>query len=275
MIVLLVGFAPLLFAGTNALIEVKLFKAWVIESEWPCGNLAIMNTGTEPFLLAKEAVDFSIGQLATRSLDNSITAQIAGGSYELNYREITLSGEGFDILPVGEKKVYEGKSFLFPSCVPFSETMRFKVSVYLGNGIIIDSKPLIINGVIADSEEFLASITNNKLVRQGKTHGAKWDMVTITYKKERWLYKKSPQKKLYSAICPISLNNKIRVEPYDDALLFRIWDGDKSMLFHMSKSIIVEGPDENDVLGKWTREKKKEIQVHNDSVRHKKSLKVD
>lgn len=159
MIVLLAGIAPLLFAETNALIEVKLFKTWVIESEWPCGNLTIMNTGTEPFLLAKEAVDFSIGQLATRSLDNNITAQIAGGSYELNYREITLSGEGFDILPAGEKKVYEGKSFLFPSCVPFSETMQFKVSVYLRNGVIVDSKPLIINGVTADSEDFLASIT--------------------------------------------------------------------------------------------------------------------
>lgn len=269
---LFVSPAPLLFAETNALIEVKLFKTWVIGTEWICGSLTIENTGTEPLPLAKTAVDLDIGQLSTRSLDNSVVAQSAGGSYELNYREITLSGEGFEVLPVGEKKVYEDRRFLFTSCVPFSETMRFKVSVYLGNGVVADSAPLTIYGVVPDMEESIAPITNNKLVRQGKTNGPKWDLVAITYRNERWLYKKSPQKRLYSPVCPVSLKNKIRVEPYDDALLFRIWDGNKSMLFHMSKSMIVEGPDENNVLGKWTREKMKEVKAHNNEVRRKKAV---
>ena len=45
---------------------------------------------------------------------------------------------------------------------------------------------------------------------------------------------------------------------------------DKSMIYNMYSNMIVEGPDENDVLGKWTRDKKREVQAHNDEVRRKK-----
>ena len=277
MIVLFVGFTTLLFAETNALIEVELFKTWVISTEWCYGGLTIENTGTEPFLLAKAAYDFEAGQLSTRSLDNQLSGPTDGGEYDGMYKEINLSGDGFEMLPVGEKKLYEGRQFLFQPRVPFSETMQFKVSVYLGNGFFLDSKPITVHGVTPDSEEYVATIRHNKFAREGKNKGPERELVAVTYRNERWLYQKSlpvPQlslsRPLYYPVCPVSLKNKIRVEPYDDALLFKIWDGDKSMIFHMNKGMIMEGPDENDVLGKWTRDKKKEVQAHNDEVRRKK-----
>ncbi len=271
-IVLLAGFTPLLFAETNALIEIKLFKTWVIESEWGYGSLTIENTGTEPLLLAKTAEDFDIGQLSTRSLDNKVCGPAGGGSYDGAYKEIELSGDGFEMLPVGEKKVYDGRKFLLPVRTSFSEVMQYKVSVYFGNGAFVDSAPLTVNGVVPDSEEFVTTIGHNKFIREGKKKGPEWKLIAISYKNERWLYKTSITGGGYYPICPVSLKNKIRVEPYDDALLFRIWDGDKSMIFHMSKGMIMEGPEENDVLGKWTRDKKKEVKAHNNEVRRKKAL---
>ena len=270
MIVLFVGFTTLLFAETNALIEVELFKTWVIRGEWGVGNLVIQNTGTVPLPLAKTAEDFDIGQLSTRSLDNKVCGPAGGGSYDGAYREIGLYGDGFTMLPVDEKKVYDGRKFLLPARAPFAETMTFKVSVYLGSGIFVDSPPLTVNGVVPDFEEYVATIGHNRFIREGKRKGPEWKLIAISYKSERWLYKTSLTGGGYYPICPVSLKNKIRVEPYDDALLFKIWDGDKSMIFHMNKSMIMEGPDENDVLGKWTRDKKKEVQAHNDEVRRKK-----
>lgn len=274
MIVLLAGLAPMLFAETNALVEVKLFKTWVIESEWGYGNLTLENTGTEPLLLAKTAEDFNIGQLSTRSLDNKVCGPAGGGSYDGAYKEIELSGDGFERLPVGETKVYEGRKFLLPVRAPFSEVMRYKVSVYFGNGVFVDSAPLTVNGVVPDSEEFVATIGHNKFIREGKRKGFGWKILAISYRNEKWLYKTSVAGGGYYPICPVSLKNKVRVEPYDDALLFKIWDGDKSMLFHMDKGMIVEGPEENDVLGKWTREKKKEVKSRNAEVRRKNAMKA-
>ena len=273
---LFVGFTTLLFAETNALIEVELFKTWVIGTEWCYGGLTIENTGTVPLPLAKTVEDFEMGQLATRTLDNQATV-CGGGPPDLMHRDIAEVGEGFEMLPVGEKKLYEGRQFLFPPRAPFSGTIQFKVSVYLGNGFFLDSKPITVHGVTPDSEEYVATIRHNKFAREGKNKGPERELVAVTYRNERWLYQKSlpvPQlslsRPLYYPVCPVSLKNKIRVEPYDDALLFKIWDGDKSMIFHMNKNLIMEGPDENDVLGKWTRDKKKEVQAHNDEVRRKK-----
>jgi len=270
MIVLFTCIAPLLLAETNALIEVKLFKTWVVKGERNFGNLMIQNTGTEPFLLAKTADDFDIGQLSTRSLDNKVHGPAGGISYDKAYEGIRMFGEGFQSLAVDEKKVYDGRKFLLPARAPFAETMTFKVSVYLGSEIFVDSPPLTVNGVVPDSEEHVATITNNKFVKQGKEGVYPKKLVTVTYKTERWLYQKSLTGGGYYPVCPVSLGNKIRVEPHNDAELFRIWDGGKSMIYNMYSNMIVEGPDENDVLGKWTRDKKKEVQAHNDEVRRKK-----
>ena len=57
----------------------------------------------------------------------------------------------------------------------------------------------------------------------------------------------------------------------DDATLFKIWDGDKSMIYHLIKSVLTEGPDENNVLGKWTRERKQKAEADNAEVRRKKA----
>ena len=269
MIVLFTCIAPLLLAETNALIEVKLFKTWVIKGEWNFGNLVIQNTGTEPFLLASAPEDFEMGQLDTRSLDNNRGGETPSMREEL-YRLITDEGGKFVPLSVGEKCVYAGRKFHLPQRSSFSETMRFKVSVYLGNGFWLDSEALTVSGVIPDSEEYVATITNNKFIKQKKIGVDHWKLVLITYKEERWLYKTSITGGGYYPVCPVSLGNKIRVEPHNDAELFRIWDGDKSMIYNMYSNMIVEGPDENDVLGKWTRDKKKEVQAHNDEVRRKK-----
>ena len=256
-------------ADTNALIEVKLFKGWVINGEIPFGNLAIKNIGTEPILLAKDPVDFEMGQLCfVKEME----------IYDGLYQKISRYGGFFNLLPE-ETHVYEGRKFLLEVPHLFSETIRFTVSLYLGNGFWLDSAPLIVNGVVPDSEEQLAVITNNKLVRQGAKGVGSWKLVTVTYKDERWLYKKSilnPQglikEEFYFPVCPLSFANEIRVEPYDDEQLFKIWDGDKTMIFHLTKSIITEGPDENDVLGKWTRERKRKADADNAEVRRKKGL---
>lgn len=143
----------------------------------------------------------------------------------------------------------------------------------------MDSEPCTVNGVVPDSMEEISTIANNTLARQGKNLYVRSKLVAVTYRNERWLYKKSIPKpeliwsgKYCYPICPVGLTNEIRVEPYDDAYLFKIWDGDKSMIYDMPKNDIVEGPDENNVLGKWTREKKKEVDAHNAEVRLKKAM---
>jgi len=245
-------------ADTNAFIEVKLFKNWVIKGEVSFGNLAIKNTGTEPILLAKDAFDFEGGQLCC--------VKERGVIDEL-YRDISKYGGFFELLQK-ETHVYDGRKFYLEYSNPFSEEMRFTVSVYLGNGFWLDSEPLTINGIVPDSEEHLTTITDVN---------GKYNLVAITYKNERWLYKTMPSrlardtKTLYFPVCPLNTTNKIRVEPYDNKEQFRIWDGDKSMIFHLSKSVLTEGPDENNVLGKWTRDRKQKAEADNAEVRRKKA----
>jgi len=123
---------------------------------------------------------------------------------------------------------------------------------------------LTVKGVVPDSEEHLATINNKK-----RNVNDLYKMVAVTYKGERWLYKKSKFNN-YFPVCPLSLTNKIRIENYDDEEQFRIWDGDKSMIFHLSKSVLTEGPDENNVLGKWTRDRKLKAEADNAEVRRKK-----
>jgi len=263
LIVLLVSITSLLSAGTNAHIEVKLFKDWVIGGEINFGNLAIKNTGTAPILLAKDVFDFEIGQLVTRPLPRDTYAD---SQQEKEYQMMIRGGDRLFSLPSGETHMYEGRKLYFDYCPSETET-RFTVSVYLGNDFWLDSEPLMYHGVVPDSEEYLATIANNL-----------WGLVAVTYKNERWLYKKSipnPGERktelLYFPVCPLSLTNKIRVEPQDDEMLFKIWDGDKSMIYHMNKSILIEGPDENNVLGKWTRDRKQRAEVDNAEVRRKKA----
>ena len=277
LLIALIGIASLASAETNALIEVKLFKDWVIKGECGFCNLAIKNTGTAPIRLTKDAIDFSMSQLYARSLPAK-HAEYFETEIETRYKILFFEEvEFFDLLP-GETHVYEGRKFLLPARAPFSEEMRSIVSIYLGKGFWLDSEPLTVNGVTPDSEEDLGTIANNELARQGKNLHDTWKLVAITYKNERWLCKKSlpnPQLKIlggdYYSVCPLSLTNKIRVEPHDDKGLFKIWDGDKSMIYDMYKSIIIEGPDENNVLGKWTRERKQKAEADNAEVRRKKA----
>ena len=268
-----VSVASLLFADTNAVIEVKLFKSWIIEGEQVFGNLAIKNTGTDPILLAKNSGLFDIGQLAFARFENREEA----------YRQIPKDGF-FSLLPE-ETQVYEGRKFYFNIPEIFSEEIRFTISIYLGGETLaqqppairrlpsdvrkmqyplkefwLDSEPLVVNGVVPDSEEELAAIANDF-----------WKLVAVTYKNERWLYKKSPRSNNYYAICPLSPTNKIRVEPNDNENLFTIWDGSRSMIFDLKKSVIIEGPDENNVLGKWTRERKQKAEADNAEVRRKRA----
>jgi len=246
------------FAETTAHIEVKLFKDWVIKGELSFANLAIKNTGTAPILLAKDVFDFEGGQL-------SCTKE--GEVIDELYRDISRHGGFFSLLS-GETHVYEDRKLYLEIPPPFSEKIRFTVSVYLGNGFWLDSEPLMYHGVIPDSEEHLTTITDVN---------GQYKMLGVTYKNERWLYKTMPSrlardaKTLYFPVCPLSLTNKIRVEPQDDKMLFKIWDGGKSMIFHLTKSILLEGPDENDVLGKWTRERKQRAEADNAEVRRKKA----
>jgi len=276
---ILIGTSPVLFAETNALIEVKLFKDWVIKGECNFGNLAIKNTGTAPIRLAKTAFDFEGAQLYTRSspVRNS---ERSGSIYEEDYQLILMfDGDDklFSLLPE-ETHVYEGRKFLLPQRSPFSEEMRYIVSIYLGKGFWLDSEPLTVNGVVADTEEDLATVTHNTFARERRDGLYPKKLVAITYKNERWLYSKPlPIPQLpgtggaYYPVCPLSLKDKIRIDPHDDKTLFKIWDGDKSMIYDFAKSVIVEGPDENNVLGKWTRERKQKADADNAEVRRKKA----
>jgi hypothetical protein len=266
-------------AETNAHIEVKLFKTWVIKGECNFGNFAIKNTGTVPILLAKDPVDFGSGQLYTRSFPVR-DVERTGSIYEEDYQMILMfDGDEklFSLFPK-ETHVYEGRKFLLPQRSPFSEEMRYIVSIYLGKGFWLDSEPLTVNGVVADFEEDLATVTHNKFAREGREGLYPKKLVAITYKSERWLYSKPlPIPHLqgtggaYYPVCPLSLKSKIRVESHNDETLFKIWDGDKFMIYDFSKSVVVEGPDENNVLGKWTRERKQKAETDNAEVRRKKA----
>jgi len=257
----LTGVAPLLFAETNALIEVKLFKDWVIKGEEIGGNinLAIRNTGTVPIRLAKHPVNFDIGQLVIRPLPRNPDSYDETKRQDFEYQMAVRNGlDGFFDLPPGEAHVYEDRKFL--KHFPFSEEMQFTVSVYLRKGVWLDSEPMTLKGVVPDSEEHVATIS---------TVNGPHDLVAVTYKNERWLYSKGGA--YYFSICPISLTDKIRVEPHDGKSLHKIWDGDKSMIYRLGQSILTEGPDENDVFGKWTRERKQRAEADNAEVRRKKA----
>jgi len=258
----LIGVAPLLFAETNALIEVKLFKDWVIkEEEFSLNlNIAIKNTGTAPVLLAKKLVHFSSWQLAMRSLPPKPDNKRDERRGNADRVAFSKDSDYFFELPPEETHIYEERKFLIDEQVPFSEEMRFTISVYFGNGVWLDSEPMTLNGVVPDSEEHVATLTN--------VNGSR-DLVVITYKNERWLYTKLGG--YYFAVCPLSLTNKIRVEPHDGKRLHKIWDGDKSMIYELGQSMLTEGPDENNVFGKWTRERKQRAEADNAEVRRKKA----
>ena len=251
-------------AETNALIEVKLFKDWVIkEEEIPHNiNLAIKNTGTTPIRLAQAPALFTMGQLSLRPLPHKPDAA-EDKRQENEYQMITGNGGSFFELPPGETHVYEGrKFFIIGQTMPFSEEMRFTVSVYLGNGFYLDSEPVMLKGIVPDSEEKVAVVGDANF---------SCDLVAVTYKNERWLYARTPNG-YYFEICPISLTNKIRAEPHEGkGRLYKIWDGDKSMIYQDGQSILTEGPDENNVFGKWTRERKQRAEVDNAEVRRKKA----
>ncbi|MCL2104421.1 MAG: hypothetical protein FWH21_05110 [Kiritimatiellaeota bacterium] len=275
MITLFISSASLLFAETNALIEVKLFKDWEIKGERGFGNLTIKNTGTAPILLAKDASIFDGFQLHARSFPAK-RAEYREDEIESDYRILRSMEEFefFSLLP-GETHVYEGRKFYLSTRSAFSEEMRFIVSIYLGNGFWLDSEPLVVKGVVAASEEYLATVlgktVGSELASEKRSGFNIWDMVAVTYKNERWLYKKSTDSPhSYYPICPLSLTNKIRIEEHEGENLFKIWDGDNSMILHFTKSMLLEGPDENDVLGKWTRERKQQAEADNAKVRRKK-----
>ena len=256
-----IGCASLLRADTNALIEVKLFKTWVVKGERYASifNLTIKNKGTDPILLAKEAVYFESGQLAMRPLPHTTDRDT---KQEEEYQMIIWDGDEFFSLLPEETHVYEGrKFFIVGETLDFSAEMRFTVSVYLGKGFWLDSETVTLYGVVPDLEEKVDTLTD--------VNGSR-DLVAITYKNERWLYTKSP-KGYYYEICPVSLTNRIRVEPHDGKTLYKVWDGDKSMTYQAGRSILTEGPDENDVFGKWTRERKRKADADNAEVRRRKA----
>jgi len=258
----LTGVAHLLFAETNALIEVHFFKDWVIANEQfeYNFNIAIKNTGTAPIRLAQAPFHFDMGQLALRPLPRNPDSIEEDKRQEREYRTITANRGSFFELPQGETHVYEGrKFFIIGETLSFAEEMRFTVSVYLGNGFYLDSEPVTLKGVVPDSEEKVATITD--------ANGSR-DLVAVTYKNERWLYLKAAS---YWSICPISPTNNIRVEPHDGKRLHKIWDGDKSMIYRDGQMILLEGPDENDVFGNWTRERKQRAEADNAEVRRKKA----
>jgi len=265
LVVILIGFASLSFAETNALIEVQFFKTWVIKGELNFGNLAIKNTGEEPVLLAQDPFHFEEGQLLTRSLPRD---PYEDSMKEKEYQRMIRGGDKLFSLLSGESYVYEGRKFYLTRRSDFAEKMRFTVSVYLGNGVWLDSEPQTVYGVVPDSKEHLTTITDVN---------GKYNLVAVTYKNERWLYKTMTDRlsrnaeEIYFPVCPLNTTNKIRVEPYDNKEQFRIWDGDKFMIFHMTKSVLTEGPDENNVLGKWTRERKQRAEADNAEVRRKKA----
>ena len=251
------------FAETNALIEVKFFKDWVIKGEEVPHNfnIAIKNTGTAPIRLIKHPAFFSVGQLSMRPLVRNSNPIKENEKQEQEYQMAVHAGTGelFE-LPPEETHVYEGRKFFIHEELPFAEEMNFTVSVYLSKGVWLDSDPVTLKGVVPDSEEHVATVTN--------VNGPR-DLVAVTYKNERWLYTKLGGH--YFEVCPLSLKNKIRVEPHDGKSLHKVWDGDKSMIFLLGQSILTEGPDENNVFGKWTRERKQRAEADNAEVRRKKA----
>jgi hypothetical protein len=255
------------FAETNALIEVKFFKDWAIKGEIISlnFNLAIKNTGTDPIRLFKRPADFEIGQLVIRPLPRNPNTADENERQEFEYgMAMSNKGDWFELLP-GETHVYEGRKLFTPLQVPFAEEMRFTVSVYLRKGVWLDSEPLMLKGVVPDSEEHIATITDG-------VNPYQYDLVAVTYKNERWLYSKSSS---YFQVCPISLTNKIRVEPHDGKRLHKIWDGDKSMIYEFGLVLLTEGPDENNVFGKWTRERKQKAEADNAEVRRRKAEQLE
>ena len=254
----------ILLASTNALIEVKLFKDWVIEGERSFGSIAIENTGTTSFLLAKDSVAFESGQMDTRSYDTKQGGYTESMRNHL-YEAISLEGDDseFFSLSPGETHVYEGRKFLLSQRSSFSEEMRFIVSVYLGKSFWLDSEPLIVKGIVPSSFEQLAMIKD----KTRNNHEPARELAAVTYKNERWLYYSN-----FYPVCPLSLMGKVRVEPHDGKGLFKIWDGNKSMIFNMYRGgIIVDGSDEHNVLDKWTRERKQKAEASNAEVRRKRA----
>ena len=251
-IAMLIGISPLLLAETNALIEVKVFKDWVIRGEYTQGGFVFKNTGTHPLSLAKKATDFDLYQLMQYKSEDT-------KANEGSFRVIEQRG-GFYFLPPGETHIYEGRNFYLDNEHLFSVgNVRFTIPIYFGNGVWIDTEPVVLNGVVPDSEEHITTLTD--------FNGSR-DFVTVTYKNERWLYAKYSRSCF--PVCPIS-QGKIRVEPYDGKRLYKIWDGDKSMIYQDGTGLILEGSDEHNVLGKWTRERKQKAEADNAEVRRKKA----
>jgi len=257
-IAILASSSSLLFAETNALIEVKLFKDWVIKGELGFASLAIKNTGTEPILLVKNPAEFERKQFTTRPLPPN---EYEDSRLEREYQRMTtIDKTEFLSLRPEETHMYEGRKFGLEETSFFSEgEMRFTVSVYLGKGVWLDSEPVILKGVVPDSIEHLATVAETIFPR---------DLVAVTYKNERWLYTKLGG---YYPDFPLSLANKIRVEPHEARGHYKIWDGDKPIVFDLLQSLILEGPDENNVFGKWTRERKQKAEADNAEVRRKKA----
>ena len=245
-------------AETNAHLEVKLFKTWVIPNEVTFGNLAIKNTGTDFIRLAKDAIQFEISQLDTHLVGNTFSKK-QDPVRDTDFKMYVLDDPNSLALPPGETHVYEGRKFLL--YIPTSGE-EFVMSIYQGNGFWLDSEPLTAKGIIPDSVEELTTVKDNTR----NLHLEPRKMTAVTYKNERWLYYAN----VYP-ICPLSLDGKIRIEPHDGAGLFKIWDGDKSMIYRDGQNIILEGPDEHNVLGKWTRERKQKAEADNAEVRRKKA----
>ena len=247
-IAMLIGITPLLFAETNALITVHLFKDWVIAGEDTFGGFVFKNTGSDPLPLAQKVIDFEGYQLMQYKSEGAKRA-------EERFQGIEQRG-GFYFLPPGETHIYEGRKFYLDNV---EGKMPFTIAIYFGNGVWIETEPITLNGVVPDSEEKVTTITN--------AYGS-FDLVTVTYKNERWLYAK--YSRCCFPVCPIS-QGEIRIEPYDGKQLHKIWDGDKSMIYQAGSGLILEGSDENNVLGKWTRERKQKAEADNAEVRRKRA----
>jgi hypothetical protein len=241
------------FAELNALIEVKVFKTWVIDGEVSFGNFVIKNTGTDPLPLAKNPAYFNMAQVLQFKSENAVFR-------ESRYQGIERHGGGLFYLPPGETHIYEGQTFFIET---LDGELHIKMSIYFGNDVWIDSEPVTFNRVVPDSVEQLATITDG-------VNPDQYELRIVTYKNERWLYTKLG-KSCFSDF-PLSLTNKIRVEPHDGRNQHKIWDGDKSMIYQIGTNLLLEGPDENNVFGKWTRERKQQAEAENAEVRRKKAL---
>jgi len=257
MIALLASSASLLSAEMNAHIEVKLFKTWVLKGEISFGGFAIKNTGTDPLPLAKDPAYFEIAQLMQNKTGNE-------GQRESSYKGIERHGGGFISLLPGETHVYEGRTFYLNNP---EEKIPFTMPIYFGNGVWIETESISFNEVVPDSIEHVATLTD--------VNGSR-DLVAVTYKNERWLYTRLASRlrnkeDLFFPDFPLSLTNKIRVEPHDGKRLHKIWDGENSMIYQIGTGMLLEGPDENNVFGKWTRERKQQAEIENAEVRRKKA----